>query len=1021
MPQNNPSPTDAIQLEPMGRYKQNQNGNVYASGTNHSVTAPITHSICQSSPLIHNPCDTGGVVGNESNAGTTKKSLYENHGVAACSHNRALCIATIVFALLFTIAIIIAFTGPQSDCTCAGEKPPNFVDEGTNMTRTFVPRATNGQIFPWNNIRLPTSLKPTRYNLTIHPNLTTLEVRSQVSIEFHADKDTNFIVLHCKNLTILDKIIQDKRGYNLTINKILEYPGAEQLYIETREKFRKRHNYTLKIRFNSKLNKNPEGFYITSYISKEGDKRYLAATHFKPTFARTAFPCFDEPQFKAKFRLTIFRDRFHITLFNTPVVNTDDLGFYMGTGLLRDDFLETNEMSTYLVAFVICDYTHQSKQTERGVSVSVYTSLPYMPQASFALNTATYVLNFFENFLETSYPLPKLDLVAIPGFADEAMENWGLITYRETAILYDNNETAITAHQWVCMIIAHEVVHQWLGNLVSMKWWDDLWLFEGLAIYFEYLSVNSYYPEWRMMEQFIIDKTQPALALDALTSSHPVTAAVNDPSETETIFDTISYSKGAAIFHMLANFLQDETLRNGLTDYLDTYKHTNVDVKDLWNAFSRNTNHTLDVKAILETWTNQMGFPLITITREGNEIVATQERYLVTVESSNSSVRSLPKSKYEYKWYVPLTYFTSNDSEVKQIWMNMTDVRFELDSNISWIKANVNQTGFYRVMYGEEIWRAIIDKLRKNHKVFSAADRSSLIDDAFSLCRAGLLNASIPLELSLYLTKEKEYVPWATAINHLKTWARRLSESLSYKMFLKYMRRLLKPIADYVGWKKKRTHLEKLLCAEVLSAAVLCELNETISAAKVQFQKWMQFNESIDPNLKEVVYSAGIKYGGITEWQHCWNIYNNTTSPTERKLLLKALGTASDPWLLQRYLMETLDKNTVKPEDVKVVLAVVAENPEGRLLAWRHLKAYWPTMHSLYGNGTLLMGSLISAVTAHLSTPYDFYEVSIYFSGMNVGSAARSLEQSLEIIKLNINWVSQNEEEIYNWLRDNFK
>lgn len=169
---------------------------------------------------------------------------------------------------------------------------------------------------------------------------------------------------------------------------------------------------------------------------------------------------------------------------------------------------------------------------------------------------------------------------------------------------------------------------------------------------------------------------------------------------------------------------------------------------------------------------------------------------------------------------------------------------------------------------------------------------------------------------------------------------------------------------------------------KILSAAVLCELNDTISQAKRQFYDWMHNNKSINPNLKEVVYSAGIKYGGMIEWQHCWNVYNTTKIPSERKLLLKALGVASDPWLLQRYLLETLDRNMVKPQDVKIVLAVVAANPEGRLLAWRHLKAYWPTMYSLFGNATFMMGELISAVTAHLSTPYDYFEVSVTFYGL---------------------------------------
>ncbi|XP_060516441.1 endoplasmic reticulum aminopeptidase 1-like isoform X3 [Cylas formicarius] len=966
---------------------------------------------------------TGGVVGTESPTGQPqKKSLYENNGVAACSHNRALCIATIVFALLFTIAIVIAFTGPQSDCTCAGEKPPNFVDEETNLTRTFIPRAANGEIFPWNNIRLPTTLKPSRYNLTIHPNLTTLEVRGQVSIEFHADKDTNFIVLHSNNLTIMDKMIQDRKGHNLTIVKVLEYSGARQLYIEIREKFKKKHNYTLRIRFNTKLNKNPEGFYLSSYINTDGEKRYLATTHFEPIFARSAFPCFDEPHFKAKFRLTIFRDRFHIALFNTPVVNTDDLGFYMGTGLLRDDFQETVEMSTYLVAFVVCDYDNVRNLTERGISVSVYTPPPYKEQAHFALNTATHILNFFEDFFGMPFPLPKLDLVAIPDLSTGAMENWGLVTYRETAILYDPEETSINAHQWITTVIAHELAHQWFGNLVTMKWWNDLWLNEGFASYLEYLGVDSYFPEWKMMDQFIIDKTQPALALDALSSSHPVNVPVDDPDKIEAIFDTISYSKGAAIIHMLSNFLQQETLQNGLNDYLQTFKYTNADTKDLWNVFTRNTNQTLDVKTVMDTWTNQMGFPLITLNRIGNEIVATQERFLLTVENMNSSIRSAPKSKYDYKWHVPLTYTSSNDTEtVITVWMNMTEARFEIDPDIKWIKANVNQSGFYRVMYEEDMWHSLISLLKTNHHTFNAADRANLIDDAFTLCRAGLLNASIPLELSMYLVKERDYVPWATAIDHLQNWATRLSESLAYKLFLKYMRHLLKPIATYLGWKNSGSHLNKLIREDVLSAATLCELNETITQAKVMFQKWMSHNKSIDSNLKEVVYSAGIKYGGMAEWQHCWNVYNSTTSPSERTLLLKALGVASDPWLLQRYLMETLDKNTIKPQDVKVVLAVVAANPEGRLLAWRHLKAYWPTMHSIFGNATFMMGSLISAVTAHLSTPYDYYEVSTYFNGMNVGAASRALEQSLEIIKLNIHWVQQNEEDIFTWLRKSIK
>ncbi|XP_066255197.1 endoplasmic reticulum aminopeptidase 2-like isoform X2 [Euwallacea similis] len=1014
-----PSSRDIIRLEPLGKFKQTQNGNIRSQGTNH---AQITHPICQSSPLINNPCDTGGVTGHESPTGQPhKKTLYENNGVATCSHNRALSIATIVFALLFTIAVIIAFTGPQSDCTCAGEKPPNYVDEESNLTRTYIPKATNGQIFPWNNVRLPTTLRPARYNLTIHPNITTLEVRGQVSIEFHCDKETNFIVLHSRNMTILDKMIQDRRGHNLTIVRMLEYLRGQQLYIEIKEKFKKKHNYTIKIRFNTRLNKErQEGFYLSSYIGSEGEKRYLAVTHFEPTFARSAFPCFDEPHFKAKFRLTIFRDRFHLALFNTPVVNTEDLGFYMGTGLLRDDFQETVEMSTYLVAFVVCDYKTLANQTEKGISVSVYTAPPFKNKAGFVLDTAIHLLSYFEGFFGISYPLPKLDLVSIPEFLPEAMENWGLITYRETASSTDPS-LSISTDQWITMTIAHEIVHQWFGNLVTMKWWTDMWLYEGFTTYLQYLGVDNYYPDWKMMDQFIIDKTQPAMALDALVSSHPVNVAILDPYEIPHIFDTISYSKATAIIRMFSDFLHEETLQNGLNEYLYTYKYTTAETKDLWNTFSRSSNQSFDFKAIMETWTHQAGFPLITLTREGNEIVASQRRFLLSVRTGNES--TLPPSKFDNKWYIPLTYMTSNDSEtVNNIWMNMTDVRFEVDSNLKWIKANTNQSGFYRVMYDEAMWQSLIEILKKNHMLFSATDRANLIDDAFTLCRAGLLNATIPLELSTYLVKENEYVPWATALEHFQNWARTMSESLPYKLFLNFMRNLLRPIAKFVGWQQSKDHVKQLLRSKVLSAAVLCELNETINDAKSLFQRWMLNNQTIDYNLREMVYAAGIKFGGMAEWQFCWNAYNITQDVNERRMLLKALGQPrGDPWLLQRYLIETLDKNTIRPEDVKVVLAVVAANPEGKLLAWRHLKAYWSTMYTLFGNSTSMMGGLISAVTAYLSTPYDYYEVTTYFNGMNVESATRPLDQSLEIIQLNINWLNNNKKDIYTWLRQNVK
>ncbi|XP_076280314.1 endoplasmic reticulum aminopeptidase 1 isoform X2 [Lasioglossum baleicum] len=983
--------SEAIRMEPLGRTSSSRSPG--QNGTANTTEVPAN---------------------SDSNTGLHKRSIYEHNGVV-CSQKRALCIATVVFAILFAISFIIAFAGPQNDCPCAGKKPATLEIEDDE--KSSEPLATNGEVFPWNNVRLPKFAHPTRYNITIHPNLTTLEVKGQVTIEFYVDKETNYIVFHSKNLTINEKMIQDRKGHRLKIAKLLEYPKHQQLYLELEEsKFRKRGNYSVHLRFTSKLTSELEGFYLSSYVTPEGEKRYLATTHFEPTYARSAFPCFDEPQFKAKFKVSIFRDRFHIALCNMPVMNTEDAGFYMGTGLLRDDFQESVDMSTYLVAFVVCDFKRVSELTKRNVSVSVYAAEAMLPQAQYAVNTAARTIDYFESFFGVYYPLPKQDLIAIPDFAAGAMENWGLITYRETSILYDPQETSTVAHEWVAVVVAHELAHQWFGNLVTMKWWNDLWLNEGAASFFEYKGVNHISPKWSMMDQFILYKTQPALNLDALTNSHPISVPVKDPNEIEAIFDDISYSKGASILNMLEGFLCEDVLKSGLNDYLRTHAYGSADTKDLWAAFTRNANHTFDVKAIMDTWTQQMGFPLITITRDGNTITASQKRFLLSPRENDTELLQ-PKSPFDYKWYVPLSYYTDKEPrKLHNVWMNLTDVTFEIPEDVEYIKCNVNQSGFYRVTYPEEMWTAIINTLLNDHTKFSPADRANLIDDAFTLCEAGELNATIPLELSLYLKNERDYVPWATALSYLHSWEGRLSESPGYKRYVTFMKELLTPVTKYVGWVDEGSHLKKLLRIAVLQSAVTMKLDDVVKPAKTLFRNWMLKSERIAPNIRDVVYVAGIKFGNEEEWNYCWQTYQNTQVPSEKRIMLQALGATTDSWLLQRYLLRSLDRDVVRSQDVETVIASVASNPEAQFLAWRHIKAHWPQIHALFGNGSLTMSGLISVVISDFFTEYDYYEVYEFFKNVDVGSGQRALEQSLEKIKFNIHWVKENAEVVDRWL-----
>ncbi|XP_032683708.1 glutamyl aminopeptidase-like isoform X5 [Odontomachus brunneus] len=976
--------------------------------------------------------DVAFLTGSDRDVRQERTRSYERDGFTiVCSRGRAVCFVLTCLFTVLGVAIIIAFARPANVCPCEEKK----MDSAEINTKSTVLLSTTNeeflQIFPWNSIRLPTFAHPTRYNISIHPNLTTTRVRGknellehvissrltyrsfsfvgQVTIELYVDEDTKFIVFHSSGLIITEKMVQEQRKVSkLKIAKFLEYPLREQIYLELDSTFRRKTNYTLHLRFASKLSNELDGFYLSSYSTPSGETRHVAATHFEPTFARTAFPCFDEPQFKAKFKVSIYRDRFHIALCNMPVINTDEAGFYLGSSILRDDFQESVEMSTYLVAFVVCDFKPVTSKN-RG-DIHVYVAEHLLPQAVYAADTAADIMAYFESYFGIPYPLPKQDLIAIPNFASGAMENWGLITFREVAILLDPKETSLEAREGIAVTIAHELAHQWFGNLVTMKWWNDIWLNEGAASFFEYKGVHNFSPEWNIMDTFIIYKTQPALRLDALSNSHPINVSVEDPSEIESIFDEISYYKGSAVLYMLERFMGEDVFKAGLNDYLNLHAYKSADTDDLWAAFSRSLNNTHDIKAVMGTWTQQMGFPLIVVTRDGDTIKLYQKRFLMT-PPKNKTYALEPKSPFDYKWYVPVTYYTDKQPhEIRKVWLNMTTVEIWDMSpyDIKYIKCNVNQTGFYRVNYTEDMWAEIINTLLNNHTMFSPADRANLIDDAFTLNEAGMLDIAIPLNLSSYLIHERDYVPWHTAQEFLHSWRKKLYEHTVYKKFTLFFRYLLRPVIKYVGWGNDGPHMKKFLRNSVMKSAVILGMDNELQPAKSLFDKWMDTGAPIPPDIRDVVYATGIKYGGEEAWFRCWETYQKTEVSSERQILLQALGVTTDTWLLQRYLLLSLNQDLIRAQDIGTVVWSVASNENGRHLAWRHIKAYWPNIQILFGNVSVAMSSLITDVVPFFNTEYDYREISEFFKHVEVGSGMRTLKQSLEKIKSNIHWVKHN-------------
>ncbi|XP_015918798.1 glutamyl aminopeptidase [Parasteatoda tepidariorum] len=947
-----------------------------------------------------------------------KQVIYTHHSGndkirrLICSKQQTFCVTAAVLTVLLIIAAIASFARPIPRCPLS-TSPIEF-HHTTLPPSKQVPKSKTGETFPWHDIRLPPFIVPIHYNLFMHPNLNTFENTGSVNITFMVTMQTNFIVLHSKELNLSRTAVLEGEERTIPIVQKLEFPVHEQFYIEVGETLKPYQEYILWIDFKKALQEKLEGFYVSSYKDAEGEKRYLATTHFQPTLARAAFPCFDEPAMKATFKLTIVHASTLSAYFNTEMSHSAPYG----NGESVTVFDKTLKMSTYLVAFVVCDFRILEKLNEDGVNVRVLVPPDQYSHAQYALDTAANVLHFFRDFFNISYPLNKLDMIAIPDFGPGAMENWGLVTFRMTTILYNPMETSSESKEHVATVIAHELAHQWFGNLVTMKWWSDLWLNEGFASFMEYLGTNHVEPGWQMMDQFIVSTSQDAMALDGLESSHPVMTDVDNPEEIDAIFDFISYKKGAAILYMLENFLGRDTLKKGLSIYLNKYHYKSASTKDFWDTFTQvalTTSH-LNVSQILDTWTRQKGYPILIVTYKHPHVRIQQKRFLLTPPESDTVSEVSP---YGYKWFVPVTYVTDVSPKENMFWLNMTDGEFLVPAKAKWLKLNINQTGFYRVLYDDRLWNTLINLLYTNHKVFKPADRANLLDDALTLARVGILKCGLALNLTRYLIKEEDYVPWETAILHMEVLDVLMQESPGLFLFHKYLKKLLKPVADILRWTDDGDHLKKKLRSAVLRALMRFGDEDTINKAKQIFQNWLKLQVKVAPNLRSVVYSTGVKFGGKEEWQFCWKKYQETHIPSEKRLLLTALGYTQDMWQLSQYLNYSMDKDKVRPQDTALVISIAARNPIGRLITWRFVRMNWSYFVEMFGPGSFSMDMILSESISHFSSRFDYDEVKSFFHGRDVGTGAQSLHQSLERVRANIKWRQNTEASLIQWLQHN--
>jgi len=589
-------------------------------------------------------------------------------------------------------------------------------------------------------------------------NLTTLKYNGVVKIQIACDQTTRYVILHCGDLDVTNvsvTTVENSREKGMLLKRILAFKEHQQLCIELRDALRKQGFYYVTLEFKSKISDRLEGFYKSSYTTETGVKRTLAVSHFEPAHARKVFPCFDEPSFKASFTISITHDPQYYALSNMLRVGR----VTRKDGLVEEHFARSVNMSSYLVAFAVLDFKYKEKTTGSGVLVRVHAPPDDYDRLEYALETGAKVLSYYEKLFGEPFPLPKLDMLAVPDFLIGAMEEWGLVMFRRSYLVYDEQFCSTGVKLAMTKVIAHELAHQWFGNLVTMRWWNDLWLNEGFAIFVEdEFGANHVLDGWNMREPVVSTSWQSALQADSARSSHPISVKVQRPEEIDDIFDTISYQKGAVILRMLMNFLGEEKFLNGIKRYIQTFKYGNADAEELWDAIGE-ANGNIDVKGLMKVWTDQKGFPIVNIRKQGGVFHVEQEDVLEDLKKENKQAEN------RQRWSIPLSYVTQSHQTPRWVSISPTYKSYPLKdaSTDGWIMANVNATGFFMVNYDEENWKKLSAQLREDHQVFSPSDRAGLIHDVFTLSCRGLLDPVFALNLSTYLIREQHPVPWSVA------------------------------------------------------------------------------------------------------------------------------------------------------------------------------------------------------------------------------------------------------------------
>jgi puromycin-sensitive aminopeptidase len=842
------------------------------------------------------------------------------------------------------------------------------------------------------HVRLSKLVKPLKYNLHIQPDMEAFTFQGEEVIDIALEKPAKQITLHSKELDITDGWWQAGKTKIDILNTTYDVTAETATF--TFAKSLPHGKGKLHLHFQGIIQDSLRGFYRSRY-TLDGKDLSLLTTQFESTDARRAFPCFDEPAHKAIFEISLQIPNHLHAISNTIGTVSKRVSRLDGYKIVQ--FAPSPKMSTYLVAYVIGDFEMVQKKTRsqknKSVNIRVFTTKGKKDQAQFALQVAKRSLEFLNSYFDVPYPMPDLDLIAIPDFSAGGMENWGAITFRESSLLLDEKNTAFTNRQLIAVTVAHELVHQWFGNLVTMEWWTHLWLNESFAAFMADIVLDELFPEWHIWTRFVMDDHANALELDSLQNTHPVEVEVHHPDQISEIFDAISYDKGASVLRMLMHYIGPENFRKGLSYYLKKHSYKNTSTIHLWEAFEKVSGKP--IQKFMSKWVTEPGYPIVTLTQIGEgKMMVEQNRFSHSRTADNA------------RWPIAFQMEIGKGLLSEQIVLEQSKKTIAIPAEAKYFKANPNETGFYRTLYSPDLLAQLFEPIKR--KELSTIDRFGVIRDLFAMAKAGHVSTTAYLEFLQAYRTEDSFIIWTEILSGMDEIYNLFSGRRNdQKKLQKYYRRILQSTVELVGWKQEsnETQTRGLLRAVILTSYGLYGDGPTIAKASTLFKN--RSKKIIHPDLRTAVYSLAARGAGDKLTEVLIKAYSAETLQEEQRRVGKAMSFTTNKKALLKVLDFYLSPN-VRSQDSTLLIAVSLQNSLNRKIVWRWLQQNWSTIQERYHDDHLII-RIVQALNG-FTTKEEAAQISHFFKEHPVPIAQRAIKQVLEQINLHDAWLKRDQD-----------